>query len=64
VHDQTTDKDRYVELHDLACGDCDDHVADGPDGFTHDDGTPLCDDTTSPETSGPASPVELTGGSR
>jgi len=52
VHDQTTDQDRFVELGELICAGCRDDIADGPAGFTHDDGTALC--------AGAAEPVEVT----
>lgn len=47
---QTDTDHRYVDLDELACPGCGDQVADGRDGFTHDDGTALCE----------AGPVEVT----
>ncbi|MGH3613315.1 MAG: hypothetical protein ACRDRK_12120 [Pseudonocardia sp.] len=42
MHDQTIDEARYVKPHELCCGSCRDEVADGPEGFTHRDGSQLC----------------------
>jgi hypothetical protein len=42
VERQTSTGDRLVELHELICPGCRDEVADGPDGLTHVDGSPLC----------------------
>lgn len=44
--DQITDQPRHVDLHELRCG-CSEPVADGPDGFTHRDGSLLCGTDTS-----------------
>jgi hypothetical protein len=48
VRHQTNTDQRFVDLHELACGGCRDDVADGPDGFTHNEGTALCASATEP----------------